>query len=77
MQGDELPFLGRGWAFPVSFESEPPGVALVEGVRDIEESITILLSTAQGERVMVPTYGCDLWQYVFAPLTTSSMRSSR
>ena len=37
----------------------------------------MLLCTAQGERVMVPTYGCDLWQFVFPTVTTSLLTELR
>jgi phage baseplate assembly protein W len=69
----EIPFLGRGWAFPPRFASATSDVEMVAGERDIGESLFILLSTAQGERVMVPTYGCDLHRFVFAALTTGMM----
>ena len=64
-------FLGRGWGFPPRFEAATHGVAMVSDVEDIRQSLYILLHTAQGERVMVPTYGCDLWKYVFRAITTS------
>jgi phage baseplate assembly protein W len=69
----QIPFLGRGWAFPPRFASAFSDVAMVAGERDIGESLFILLSTAQGERVMVPTYGCDLHRFVFAKLSTGMM----
>lgn len=68
-----IPFLGRGWAFPPRFTSATSDVDMVAGERDIGESLFILLSTAQGERVMVPTYGCDLHRFVFAELSTGVM----
>ena len=58
-------FLGNGWSFPVV-----PGVTgrfqWSSGAADIHESIGIILSTAHGERVMVPTFGCRLCELVFA-----------
>jgi len=41
---------------------------MVSNEVDIEQSLNILLSTALGERVMQPQYGCDLQPYVFSPL---------
>jgi hypothetical protein len=38
---------------------------------DIEQSLTILLGTRPGERVMRPDYGCNLDQMLFEPLTTT------
>jgi phage baseplate assembly protein W len=70
-------FLGRGWAFPPAFSKAAHSVALVEDDEDIRQSLHILLHTAKGERVMVPTYGCDLWKYVFRTVTTSLLSELR
>ena len=67
-------FLGTGWAFPVTFHKKPPsqsGVDMASDVRDIEQSLTILLSTRPGERVMRPDYGCGLEDLLFEPANTS------
>ncbi len=54
-------FLGTGWAFPVTFDKKPEcAVRMVSEVEDIEQSLTLLLSTRPGERVMRPDYGCNL-----------------
>ena len=41
------------------------------------ESIRIILSTRQGERVMRPTFGCELGSLVFAPNTASTAALAR
>ena len=64
-------FLGRGWAFPPSFNLITGTVDLVSDVKDIEESLHILLSTGLGERVMQPNYGCALQPYLFEPLNAN------
>ena len=64
-------FLGAGWGFPPTFSRSLLGVEMVSGVDDIRESLRILFSTALGERVMLPEYGCDLWRMVFRGLTTT------
>jgi phage baseplate assembly protein W len=64
-------FLGRGWAFPPSFDKNTGMVNLSSDVKDIEESLQILLSTDLGERVMQPNYGCDLQPYLFDPLNAT------
>ena len=46
---------------------------MVSGVDDIRESLWILLSTAPGERIMVPEFGCALWLMVFEQLDLTSM----
>jgi hypothetical protein len=60
-----MEFLGKGWSFPPSFQKETGGVQLTEGVEDIKESLQILLSTRVGERVMLPSFGCNLDDLVF------------
>jgi phage baseplate assembly protein W len=72
-----IPFLGRGWSFPPRFSATMQDVEMVAGDTDIRESLFILLSTSQGERVMVPTYGCDLHRFLFADLTTSLITEIR
>ena len=64
-------FLGKGWAFPPTFDLDTGEVELVSDVRDINESLNILLSTSLGERVMQPKYGCDMHDYLFEPLNSS------
>jgi uncharacterized protein len=59
-------FIGKGWGFPLSTTSSG-SIALVAGDREIEESIRIILSTAQGERPMRPDFGCGIHDHVFAP----------
>jgi Bacteriophage baseplate protein W len=63
-------FLGRGWSFPPSFDPGLPGVQMLEQEADVASSRHVLLSTAQGERVMVPQYGCNLDELVFESLDT-------
>jgi hypothetical protein len=38
---------------------------------DIQSSLHVLLTTGLGERVMQPTYGCNLDSLVFESLTTT------
>lgn len=61
----ESNFLGQGWAFPPGFSSESKTAILVDEEEDIRQSLTILLSTQLGERVMQPNFGCDLQSVVF------------
>lgn len=64
-------FLGTGWSFPPEFNKVSNSVELVSGIEDIDQSLNILLSTALGERLMQPKYGCDLTDYVFESLNSS------
>jgi Bacteriophage baseplate protein W len=68
--GDDRPFLGRGWSFPPTFDRRVGGVQMLEHEADIVSSLHILLSTARGERTMVPQYGCNMDELVFENLDT-------
>lgn len=79
-------FLGTGWAFPVSFSktctANKTGAAaglsdcycnveMASDIHDIEQSLTILLTTRPGERVMRLDYGCSLEDLLFEPVNES------
>ncbi|MBV5304454.1 MAG: GPW/gp25 family protein [Chlorobium sp.] len=64
----EHPFSGRGWSFPPTFNRTTSGVEMLEGEADIVSSLQVLLSTIQGERVMLPQYGCNLDELLFENL---------
>lgn len=66
----DLPFLGRGWSFPPSFNQMTGSVDMLEAEADIASSLEILLSTTIGERVMLPEYGCHLSSLVFEAFDT-------
>ena len=42
-------------------------VSTVEGDECVRQALMMLLSTAPGERLLRPDYGCDLHRLVFAP----------
>jgi phage baseplate assembly protein W len=69
----ESSFLGRGWAFPPSFDHFSRTVGMVEGEDDIRQSISLILGIAPGERQMLPPFGTDMAQFVFGPLDLSVM----
>ncbi|MBW4212443.1 GPW/gp25 family protein [Enterobacter asburiae] len=62
-------FLGTGWAFPPRFNGANHQVIMSSDIQDIEQSLTILLSTTPGERPMAPDFGCRINQFVFEELT--------
>ncbi|MEO7316904.1 MAG: GPW/gp25 family protein [Ginsengibacter sp.] len=64
-------FLGVGWSFPPTFNLQIKGVEMTEKEIDIERSLQILLTTALGERVMEPKYGCNMDSLLFEPLNTT------
>jgi phage baseplate assembly protein W len=65
MAFQEPNFLGKGWKFPPTFSKTSASAVMSSGVKDVEESLTVLLSTFPGERLMQPKYGCDLKKFVF------------
>ncbi len=64
-------FLGTGWSFPPSFDKTLNSVVMLSDEADIQSSLHVLLTTGLGERVMQPTYGCNLDSLVFESLTTT------
>ncbi len=66
-------FLGVGWSFPPTFNLAARAVDMVSAEEDIAQSLRILMGTTPGERVMQPTYGCELKQMVFEELTESTI----
>jgi uncharacterized protein len=63
-------FLGIGFAFPLQIDSNG-GFAFAAYEADVEQSIFSILSTAKGERVMVPDFGCGMHDLVFSPNTST------
>jgi hypothetical protein len=75
-------FLGVGWQFPVvvvdqeKVKPSPKGFALAKYEESIKQSIRIILSTAKGERVMRPDFGCGIHELVFAPNSAATQGSA-
>lgn len=65
MAKENLAIIGTGWSFPPAFTPGGEKMLMTTGIQDIENSIHILLSTALQERVMQPTYGCNLDSMLF------------
>jgi len=65
-------FLGVGWKFPP--QVTPGGAIATSSLEQkIEESVYLILSTAQRERPMLPAYGCGIHDLVFAPDTPGTI----
>jgi phage baseplate assembly protein W len=59
--------LGIGWNFPLSLDTKnDQRFSIAEYEESVGQSIRIILSTAKGERIMRPTFGCGLSELVFA-----------
>jgi hypothetical protein len=66
-------FIGRGWSFPPAFDKNLASVTMSTGIRDIEESLRIIFTTALNERIMNPQFGCALDDSVFDVMNTSRL----
>lgn len=60
-------FIGRGWRYPL--RGDPRGPRYEGGADRIRQSIWLILSTAKGERPMLPDFGCGIHDLVFAANT--------
>jgi phage baseplate assembly protein W len=71
-ESDANTFIGRGIAFPMRVD-HTGSIALVSGPEDIDRSIVMVLSTARGERLMRPEFGCAIWDQLFEPINANTL----
>lgn len=71
----KIAFLGTGWSFPPEFSPQLGEVVMSSDEQDIQQSLSVLLSTRLGERVMLPIFGCNLDELLFEnlDLTTKTL----
>lgn len=62
---EQKDWLGRGWNYPIKVDPRTNAIMLVEYEPDIRQAIEIILSTARGERVMRPDFGCGIHDLVY------------
>lgn len=67
-------FMGTGWKFPVEVDSSTGKIKMAQNEEDIAEAIRIILSTARGERVMRPSFGCGLHSFVFGSTDRTTLQ---
>ena len=60
-------FLGVSWTSPVQLKDDKGPIVMAFYDDAIRQSIWTILSTAKGERVMRPDFGCGIHDLVFAP----------
>jgi uncharacterized protein len=65
-------FLGIGWKFPVDV-TEKGQIQRAYNEDSIRDSIWLILSTARGERVMRPDFGCGIHDLVFAVINATTI----
>ena len=69
-------FIGRGWSFPMRVNASG-GIDLVDGDDEIVAALRMILTTAPGERVMRPEFGCEIWDLLFAPVNATTLGQMR
>jgi phage baseplate assembly protein W len=72
LSSDANTFIGRGIAFPMRVD-HTGSIAMVGGPEDIDRSIAMVLSTAKGERLMRPEFGCAIWDQLFEPINANTL----
>ena len=65
-------FIGRGIRFPMAVDHRG-AIALAGGSDGVECAIRVVLSTALGERVMRPAFGCRIWDLLFEPVNANTI----
>ena len=57
-------FIGKGWRFPIMVNAKG-GIGWSEGSERLSDAIWIIVKTSLGERVMRPTFGGGVNDFVF------------
>lgn len=65
-------FIGRGLSFPMRVD-HTGSIALSGGVDDLDSAIRVIVSTAPGERLMRPAFGCRIWDLIFEPINGNTL----
>ncbi len=66
---------GVGLRFPLRPGSETLSIERIGGMELIRQSITTILDTQPGERIMLPSFGCGLLRYLMEPNTLGTRTS--
>lgn len=59
-------FIGSGWAFPFRVDGRGR-IAVSRGAARVQDAIWIIVKTSLGERIMRPTFGAAVNDYLFQP----------
>lgn len=68
----EHAFLGIGFAYPARLEAGNR-LARARHEEDVRQAIMIILGTNPGERLMRPDFGAGLNDFVFEPISTTTL----
>lgn len=69
---DPSDFIGRGISFPLRVD-QSGSIATSSGPADLDSSIRMILTTAPGERLMRPHFGCKIWELLFEPINANTL----
>jgi phage baseplate assembly protein W len=72
----DLDFLGKGWNFPFRYDQASGSVLFSSGLENIRQNILVILGTRQGERQMLPKFGCRIHDLLFAPNNQSTISTA-
>lgn len=72
MTDDAQTFIGSGFRFPMGVD-HTGSIAMTRGAEDLERSIRMVLSTAPGERLMRPRFGCRIWEHLYEPINPNTL----
>ena len=72
MSQNNADFVGRGISFPMRVD-QSGALALTSGGADIDGSLRMVLTTAPGERLMRPQFGCRIWDLLFEPINANTI----
>jgi phage baseplate assembly protein W len=70
--GTGYSFTGRGFSFPMGVGSDG-SIRFTRGAEDLDSSIRVVISTAPGERLMRPQFGCRIWELLFEPVNANTL----
>ena len=73
---NERSHLGTGWSFPLRTTVQG-SLQVSSALRNVEESIWIILGTKLGERVLRPDFGSRLSELTFAPMNSQTLLLAR
>lgn len=65
-------FIGRGLPFPMRVD-HTGSIALAGGPAELDSSMRVIISTAPGERLMRPGFGCRIWDLLFEPINGNTL----
>lgn len=73
MRGNDL--IGSGWRFPPGIGPRG-GIALASGHDELEQAMLLILGTPKGQRIMRPTFGCQIHDLLFAPINATTLAAA-